>query len=118
MSNLRNIPKSEWREFFDRISRALAGRWAEIEVSSLDLGDQVLAEWVPLVGVTYDSQDDLLDVALSSIDHLIRHPRDIVVDETPRGVTSIAVVDADGARQVITLKEPLTLPPVRQPAGG
>jgi Family of unknown function (DUF5335) len=111
MSTMRNLPKTEWRGFFDRMSKPLLGKWAEIEVAELDLGDQVIAEWVPLIGITYDSQDDLLDVALDRANRLIRHPREIVVEEAEAGLASVAVVDADGARHIVRLKEPLTLPP-------
>src|SRR5436190_107110 len=117
MSNLQTVPQSEWRTFFDRMSKALLGTKAEIEVASLDLGDQIIAEWVPLIGITYDSQDDLLDVALDRANHLIRHPREIIVEETPPGLTSVAVLDEDGVRQVVRLKTPLMLPPATGPAG-
>ena len=36
------------------MSKALLGKWAEIEVASLDLEDQIVAEWVPLLGITYE----------------------------------------------------------------
>src|SRR5712691_6608129 len=110
MSNSLKVPQSEWRAFFDRMSKALLGKRAEIEVASLDLGDQIVAEWIPLIGITYDSRDDLLDVALDRANHLIRHPREILVEEAPTGLASVAVVDADGARQIVRLKEPLMLP--------
>ena len=117
MSQLRAVPKQEWRGFFDGMSKELLGKRAEIEVSSLDLGDQIISEWVPMIGITYDSRDDLLDVALDRGNHLIRHPREIVVEYAPMGLASVAVVDADGARQVVRLKEPLVLPPAAsQPA--
>jgi uncharacterized protein YfiM (DUF2279 family) len=109
MSKLVTVPPSEWRSFFDRLSKGLLGKWVEIEVSSLDLGNQVTAEWIPMFGITYDSRDDLLDVALDRIDHLIRHPKEIVVEEGPTGVTSVAVVDGEGVRQVMRMKEPLML---------
>jgi uncharacterized protein DUF5335 len=113
MSNLVSVPQTEWRPFFDRMSKALLGKRAEIEVASLGLGDQIIAEWVPLLGITYDSRDDLLDVALDRSNHLIRHPRDIVVEETPTGLASVAVIDGEGARQIVRLKEPLMLPGAR-----
>ena len=91
MSTLRNLPKTEWRTFFDRMSKPLLGKWAEIEVAELDLGDQIVAEWVPLIGITYDSHDDLLDVALDRANRLIRHPREIVVEEAETGLASVAV---------------------------
>jgi uncharacterized protein DUF5335 len=110
MSNWSSLPQSEWRAYFDGASRALLGKWTEIEVASLDLGDQIVGEWIPLLGITYDAKDDLIDVALDRYNHLIHHPREIVVDETPTGLASVAVIDADGARQVVRLKEPLMLP--------
>jgi hypothetical protein len=92
------------------MSKALLGEWAEIEVASLELGDQIVAEWIPMFGITYDSQDDLLDVALDRSDHLIRHPKEIVVEEDSNGLRSVAVVDGEGARQIVRLKEPVRLP--------
>ena len=105
-----SVPKSEWKAFFDRLSKALLGKWAEIEVASLDLGDQIMAEWVPLLGISYDERGDQLDVALDRVSHWIHHPNDVIVIENPSGLTSIAVVDREGSRQVIRLKDPLMLP--------
>ena len=105
------LPQSDWAGWFGQLSRELQGKRAEIEVASLDLGDQIVAEWIPILGITYDPHNDLLDVALDRIDHLIRHPREIVVDLGPVGVSSVVVVDADGARQIVKLKDPLALPP-------
>jgi hypothetical protein len=106
----RTIPQAEWRAFFNGVADALVGKRAEVEVASLDLGDQIVAEWVPLLGITYDAQDDLLDVALSGLSHLIRRPREIYVQESPRGVEMVAVVSDDGLKQILHLRDPLMLP--------
>jgi hypothetical protein len=110
VDKLMNLTKPDWREFFDRFSSGLSGQRAEIEVASLDLGDQIVAEWLPLQGVTYDAADDLLDVSLVGLTHLIRHPRDIVIEEAAAGITSVAIALRDGSRQVIRLKQPLIVP--------
>src|SRR5438128_2920520 len=109
MPNYLNVPRADWRQFFDRMSSALLGKWAEIEVASLDLGDQIVAEWVPLVGITYDSRDDLLDVALDRANRLIRRPQEIEIDESADGLKSVAVLDAEGIRHVLRLKTPILL---------
>jgi hypothetical protein len=106
----RTIPQAEWRAFFDGLADALVGKRVEVEAASLELGDQIVAEWLPLLGVTYDAQDDLLDVAMSGLNHLIRRPRDIYVQEGPKGVETVAVVSADGMKQILHLKDPLMLP--------
>jgi Family of unknown function (DUF5335) len=48
----RKLDKKEWRAFLDGASRVLQGERAEIEVLSLALGDQLAAEWLPLLGMT------------------------------------------------------------------
>ena len=116
MTKLMNLAKPEWREFFDRLSQALSGEPAEVEVASLDLGDQIVAEWIPLQGITYDTADDLLDVSFDRLTHLIRHPRDIIVEEGPGGVSSVAIALRDGSRQVIRLKQPVMLRATTGPA--
>lgn len=76
-SRLADHYSGRWRAFFDGMSDLVLGKRVEIEAASLDLGDQIVAEWVPLLGITYNSHDDLLDVALGGLNHLIRHPREI-----------------------------------------
>jgi hypothetical protein len=93
------------------MSQALLGKLAEIEVASMDLGDNIVAEWVPMIGITYDSRDDLLDVALDRANHLIRHPKEILVEEDENGLKSVAVLDSDDTRQIVNLRTPLMLPP-------
>jgi len=109
MSSFRTVPRAEWRPFFDRMSKSLLGKKAEIEIASAELGDQTIASWVPMIGVTYDSQDDLLDVALDRADHLVYHPKDIAVEEGSEGLLSIAVTAGDGSRHIVRLKSPLQL---------
>jgi hypothetical protein len=108
---LSAVPRPEWEAFFDRMSKSLIGKRAEIEVASLELGDQITVEWVPMIGISYDSKDDLLDVTLDRIEHLIHHPREVVADEVDGSLASVAVVDASGARQIVRMKDPLRLPP-------
>jgi hypothetical protein len=107
---IRKLEKSEWRAFLDGLSKLLEGKRAEIEVASLKLGDEIEAEWLPLLGLTYDPKDDLFEVALEGIDHMIPKPREIYADDNVGGLMSIEVVDADGARQIIKLRDPLMLP--------
>ncbi len=109
MGTLRTVPKEEWRVFFDTMSKALLGKWAEIEVASLDLGDQIAAEWVPMLGITYDTADDAIDVGLDRVSHMIYHPQAIVVEEEAAGLKSVAITDADGEQQTVRMKDPLKL---------
>ena len=107
---VRTLEKSEWHGYFDRVSRALLGNRAEIEVASLELGDQIEAEWVPVLGITYDQKGDVLEIVLLGLDHLIPKPRHIFVDEGLTGPSSLEVVDHAGVRHIVQLREPLMLP--------
>lgn len=104
------LDKEEWQSYFDRISKLVLGKQAEIEVASLNLGVQIEAKWVPLLGIAYDPKNDLVEVLLEGLDHLIRHPREIYVDEGPAGLTSMQVIDAGEVREIIRLRDPVMLP--------
>ncbi|WP_036263723.1 DUF5335 domain-containing protein [Methylocapsa aurea] len=108
--SVRKLEKSDWRPFFDHLSKALKGCEAEIEVAALSLGDQVQARWLPVLGLAYDPKDDMMEVALEGLDHLIHNPREIYVDNGVGPLTNIEIIDADGFRQIVKLKEPLMLP--------
>ena len=110
MSMIREVPKRAWPQYFQAISNVAAGTRAEIEVASLDLGDQIASDWLPLIGLTYDTRNDLIDVALTGLNHLIRQPEQIEVTEDAGTIRSIAVRTRDGTLQMLRLKEPLQLP--------
>src|SRR5262245_34026007 len=95
----RKLEKTQWRTFFDRLSSTLEGKQAEIEIASLRLGDQVEADWLPLLGIAYDPNDDIVEVALEGLDHLISKPRELYVEEGPRGFTAVEIIDADDVKQ-------------------
>jgi hypothetical protein len=45
---VRTLEKKEWHGYFDRISHAVIGKRAEIEIASLELGDQIEAALVQI----------------------------------------------------------------------
>ena len=105
------IDRAQWAPFLDGITNSLIGKRAEIEVVSLNLGDQIEAEWSPLIGITYDPKDDLIEIALDEVDHMIRSPRELFVDYAVGDVVAaIEIVDADGNRQIVKFRDPLALP--------
>ena len=111
----RKLPKTEWQAYFDRVSKALEGKLAQIEVVSLSLGDQVQARWLPLLGIVYDPKSDIVEIVLEGLDHMIPKPREIAVEEGPAGLESVEVTDAAGIMQIAQLRDPLLLP--ARPAG-
>ena len=107
----QKIDKSGWRAALDTLSKSLSGKQAEIEIAALSLGDQIAAEWVPLIGIAYDSKDDIVEVALEGLDHIISRPRELHFRQQGGAVVSaLEIVDADGVRNIVKFREPLMLP--------
>jgi hypothetical protein len=108
----RKLDKPELQAFCDRLSKSLVDKCLEPETASLALDHQVAAEWVPLLGVAYDPRSDVFDIILDGLEHRARRPTVLYVDEGPRRVAALEIIDADGLRHTLILDHPLK-PPVR-----
>jgi hypothetical protein len=54
--------------------------------------------------------DDLVEVALEGVDHMIRKPREIYIENGAGALTSVEIVDAEGVKQIVMLRDELLLP--------
>ena len=52
-----------------------------------------------------------MEVALEGLDHLIPSPREIYVENGIEGLSSLEILDAEGNRQIVKLRDELALPP-------
>jgi hypothetical protein len=120
MPATRKLEPNQIQEYFDsftkRFLRKEATNLADVEVMSMDLGDQFEAEGVRLNGVTYDPASNELDVILEAGDHRVFKPSEVwVLEETDGFVRAIEVVLADGPKEIIKVKraalQPLDLTP-------
>jgi hypothetical protein len=109
--SIKKLEKAAWHPYFDHMSKILEGKRAEIEVASLKIGDQIEAEWLPFYGITYDPKDDLIEIVLEGLDHMIRKPREVYVEQEAILLSSMEVIDADDQHQIVKLRDPLMLPP-------
>ena len=105
------VDKSKWQAAADLLSQAIHGQPARLEVASAKLGDQVAAEWARLLGVSYDPKDDLFEIQLEGLDHLVSHPRTFAIRERDGLADSLAVVDGKGIEHIVQLRDPIALPP-------
>jgi hypothetical protein len=104
------LNKSEWRIYFDRVSKAIRDERAEIEVNSMALGSQIAASWLPLHGITYDPKSDVLEVVLEGLDHIVHAPVSIHVEQEGDALTSMQVSDGD-TQQILRFRKPIPLGP-------
>jgi hypothetical protein len=102
----RKLEKSEWSAFFNDVSKGLKDAQAEIEIASLKLGDQIEATWLPLYGVVYDPKDDIFEIALKGLDHLIQKPREVYLEEEAGKLVNVEIVDGDNNHQIVRFREP------------
>jgi hypothetical protein len=107
---VHRIDRRGWQAFLDTFTCALVGKRAGIEVASLDLGDQIAAEWLPLLGISYDRKNDMVVIALDGIDHMIRAPREIYADYMAGALIALEIVDGKNRHQIVRFKDPLALP--------
>lgn len=104
------LDRNQWQAYFDRMSKEMIGKRAEIEIASLDIGDQIEAEWLPLLGITYDPKSDIAEIVLEGLDHMIYKPKEIYVDATGFELSSVDVIDAEDRHCIVRLRDPLRLP--------
>jgi hypothetical protein len=116
----RKLDPSEWKRYFDDFSRRLPVTLVEIEVASPSMGAQVLSEWAPLEGISYDPKDKALMIGIyegaDHLDHRVYSPREIYVDEEDQRILSIGIVDKEGDTQIVRFRKSLILPSDRRPA--
>jgi len=109
MSTTRQIPRQEWTRYFDELTRRFFKdgnpEAATVEVISPDLGDQVAADFVRALGVAYDPRNEVLEVLLDGVDHLVYHPREVWVVEEDNGfVSTLEIVRDDDTREVVRFR--------------
>jgi hypothetical protein len=106
----RSIQKADWGSFCAAVSEALEGSDAEIEVASIDLGQQVEKQWAPLIGISYDPEDDIIDIALEEVDHIVNEPKELLAEIDDARVSALQITDGEGTRHLVRLKNGLMLP--------
>ena len=106
MTKTRELPREEWAELLDKISRHGAGRDVMVEVDALAIGAQIEAEHVALLGLSYDPKDDAVQVMLPGIEHQIEKPVSIYVAYEGVAITAIEIVGTDGAHHIVRPEKP------------
>ena len=98
----REIPREQWREFLDGFSRAHESSLATLEVVGRDVGAQVEARELPLVGVSYDDKGSGAD----SVEILLGlTPDDHLTHVVPRPQRLWVMQDDDGADQALDIED-------------
>jgi Family of unknown function (DUF5335) len=107
----REIPKNEWRTYFDTFSRDLGELYATVEIAGAEVGDQIEAEHPRLTGISYDDKDDILVIGLDApgglpedLEHVVSAPQKIYVAEGQDEMTVFDIEDGERTQTLITLE--------------
>jgi hypothetical protein len=113
----RELPRGEWRQYFDDFSRELVTTVASIEVTGAEIGAQVEAERGVLTGVTYDDRDDIVVIALDAegdvteeLERTVYQPQKIYVG-SDAATTVLDIEDAEGQKTLVRMEPAAQLPP-------
>lgn len=106
----RKLKQSEWQQYFDRVAKRLPSMRVGVTIMGGEIGVQPEAQGSPLVGLSWDHNDQVLTVDTSSWSHRLDKPAEIFVREEAGMLSSIEVVDKNGDKQIIELEPLPSLP--------
>ena len=113
MTTTTRVPEDRLASYFDtftkRFLRDDSPESVDVEVISPELGDQVAATGVRLIGITYDRKAGSLEIELEPGDLRVYRPKEVwAIEEADGFICGLEVVRDDGAREVVKVKRPRT----------
>jgi hypothetical protein len=104
------IQRSEWKSFFEKLSKEKLGWETTVQVISLETGANMLSEGLPFNGITYEDNEEgasleiITGMAPEEHDsHTISDPQKVAFEprENSEGGT-LDIEDASGAKTLVT----------------
>jgi len=105
----KKLEESEYEAYFDTLSKALRDEKIEIEVMAPAVGDQQQTRWIPFIGISYDPPEKIISIISEYIDHRIKQPREVYVEDTDGGIASITISGGDGYEHLLKFNKPVSL---------
>ena len=110
----RELQKSEWKIFFDGLSRDLADWDTTVHILNDDSGAQILSEGLPFNGLTFNEKKDGDTITLTvgaGIEnhqtHNVFHPTKVAFAGRGRGPAgTLDIEDAQGNTTLVTFIQP------------
>lgn len=108
------IPENEWVEFANRFSRDHAGWLATVQVLDGRSGAQLVADGLPLQGISFDTKGTRpcsIEVSVGEtpdahVRHVVDMPLHIREADEPDGSVDVQIEPADGPQTLIHLRAP------------
>lgn len=114
------IPREAWGDYLNALSNREHDHPVIVRVEGQEVGDQVLAEHVPLVGISVEkkgSEANAIELTLAhrdqrSLNHMIQSPEHVYVEESASGeVVCLDIEDTARVKTLIFFERYMELPP-------
>ena len=112
----REIPKGEWRRFFDGFSRQHEGWLVTLEILAEEIGAQVEERELAFQGIVDESdeiQGNRIMIMVGStpddhITHSISNPVQVSLEQTDEGADeALAIKSSDGTTALLRFRSPM-----------
>ena len=109
------IPKKDWKQFFDDLSREKLDWQTKIEVMNNETGAQILTEGLPLGGLTFEDEEgqERIEVMVGSgtenhQTHNIFEPEKVYFRRADdRQIGTVEIEDASGTKTLVHIIQPM-----------
>ena len=106
------VPRQEWEQAFNKLSRLYDGAMVSIEVMNREIGDQREVDKQPFRGISIDSTGVSVHVGSARASHLghrISSPMNVWIDSGRDGkIEAIEITASDGTMTLLHFRSPLT----------
>jgi hypothetical protein len=112
----KEIPKQEWRTFFDNFSRQYEGWLATLEILGVEIGAQVEERELPLKGIAgewHEVEGNAITIMVGMkpddhITHAIGNATQVSLEQTDDGAdAALAIKSADGTTALLRFRKPM-----------
>lgn len=111
----KEIRPSEWGSFFDSYTREHTGWIVKFEILNEEIGNQVVAENLPLSGINADVEDGnnkinvmVGDKPAGHVSHSITNLSKSILVSTVSGKETLEFETNDGTKTILSLSKPAT----------
>ena len=110
----QEIPREQWRSFFNSFSQQHEGWLATLELFSLEIGAQEEAHELPFEGISINSNESekesvIISLAQTSEDHLthtIDDPTRVWLQQTTEFADASVEIEADNSKTLLRFRSP------------
>ena len=111
------IPKKDWKQFFDDLSREKLDWQTKIEVMNNETGAQILTEGLALSGLTFEDEEgqERIEVMVGSgtenhQTHNIFEPEKVYFRRADdRQIGTVEIEDASGTKTLVHIIQPMPI---------